>query len=404
MSFWSKPSSCTGWPMSRSDHFLSGGIDSSTVAAMLARGSDRPVKAFSIGVEEQNFNELPFARMVAEKYGMHGVEEVVRADLIRLMPEMVYHMDEPSDPFGVGVYLASKLAADHVKVVLSGDGGDENFAGYDRYAGQRIIDLYCLMPRAIRSGLMRRIVAAIPESFGYKSIAQKAHWLNELSLYEPGERYAQSLSFLRFRDEQKRELFTADSIASLEDPDSIGVAMKVFQAENASELVDCMLYTDLMTRMPDHLLAIGDRMSMAHSLEARPVLVDYRIVEFAASIPAHMKLKGGELKYMLRRVAERYLPEPLITRKKQGFSFPLGVWMRNDLRRFLLRLVERSRFVEHGIFNREYVSALVDEHLTGRADHNYRLWILINLEFWYRSFIDGQTLDRQQTLVDELLA
>lgn len=383
--------------------FLSGGIDSSTVAAMLAQGSDGPVSTFSIGVEEQSFNELPYARMVAEQYGMRAHEEVVRADLIRLMPEMVYHMDEPSDPFGVGVFLASRLAAKHVKVVLSGDGGDENFAGYDRYAGQRLIDLYCLLPRFLRASVMKRVVAAIPESFGYKSFAQKAFWLNELSLYEPGERYAQSMSFLRFRDEQKRQLFSASALAGLDDPDSIGQVMKVFRAENATELVDRMLYTDLMTRMPDHLLAIADRMSMAHSLESRPVLVDHKIVEYAASIPAHMKLKHGELKYLLRRVAARHLPKALITRKKQGFSFPLGVWMRTELKSFLLNLAERSRFVEHGIFAKDYVNTLIGEHLSGRADHNYRLWILINLEFWYRSFIDGESVEQQQALVDELM-
>ena len=383
--------------------FLSGGIDSSTVAAMLARDSASPVSSFSIGVEEQGFNELPYAQMVAEHYGMRAHEEVVRADLIRLMPEMVYHMDEPSDPFGVGVFLASRLAAQHVKVVLSGDGGDENFAGYDRYVGQRLIDLYCLLPRPFRAGVMKRVIAAIPESFGYKSLAQKAHWLNELSLYEPGERYAQSMSFLRFRSEHKDRLFSAQAKCALDDADSIGQVMKIFGADNADELVDRMLFTDLMTRMPDHLLAIGDRMSMAHSLEARPVLVDYKIVEYAASIPAHMKLKHGELKYMLRRVAERYLPKPLITRKKQGFTFPLGLWMRTELRQFLLNLAERSRFVEHGIFNQSYVREIIEEHLSGRVDHNYRLWILINLEFWYRSFIDGESVASQRELVDAMM-
>ncbi len=383
--------------------FLSGGIDSSTVAAMLARGSAEPVSSFSIGVEEQGFNELPFAHMVAERYGMRGHEEVVRADLIRLMPQMVYHMDEPSDPFAVGVFLASRLAARHVKVVLSGDGGDENFAGYDRYLGQRLIDVYCLLPKSLRAGVMRRIIGAIPESFGYKSVAQKALWLNELSLYDSGERYAQSMSFLRFRDEQKAQLFSPASRAALEDPDSIGKILKFFGADNATELVDKMLFTDLMTRMPDHLLAIGDRMSMAHSLEARPVLVDYKVVEYAASIPAHLKLKNGELKHVLKAVAARYLPKPLLKRTKQGFGFPLGLWMRTELKGFLAALSEQSRFIEHGIFDKEYIVKMTNEHLSGRVDHNYRLWILINLEFWYRLFIDGESVEQQRERVDALL-
>lgn len=380
--------------------FLSGGIDSSTVAAILATQSSAPVSSFSIGVEEQGFNELPFAGMVAQRYGMKAHEEVVRADLIRLMPEMVYHMDEPSDPFAVGVFLASRLAAKHVKVVLSGDGGDESFAGYDRYLGQRIIDLYCLVPRALRAGVLKRVIDAIPESFGYKSVAQKARWLNDLSLCEPGERYAQSMSYLRFRPEHKEALFTASARAALEDPDSIGKVLQVFRADRVEELVDRMLYTDLMTRMPDHLLAIGDRMSMAHSLEARPVLVDPRVVEYAARIPARLKLKNGELKHMLKAVARRYLPKAVLARPKQGFTFPLGRWMRTDLRAFLLNLAASSRFVEHGIFNAEYVRRIVDEHVSGRVDHNYRLWILINLEFWYRSFIDGESIASQREHVD----
>jgi asparagine synthase (glutamine-hydrolysing) len=383
--------------------FLSGGIDSSTVAAILASQTKNPVKSFSIGVEEQGFDELPFAAMVAERYGMNAHSEVVRADLIRLIPQMVHYMDEPADPFAAGVYLASQLAAKHVKVVLSGDGGDENFAGYDRYLGQRLIDLYALVPRWLRAGPMKRLVDAIPESFGYKSVAQKARWLNDLSLCAPAERYAQSLSYLRFRPEHKEQLFSSASRAALTDSDSIGKVLEVFETERAVELVDRMLYSDLMTRMPDHLLAIGDRMSMAHSLEARPVLVDRKIVEYAASIPAHLKLKNGELKYMLKAVAARYLPKPVVSRPKQGFTFPLGKWMRTELRGFLSTLAERSRFVEHGIFNADYVRKITREHLDGHTDHNYRLWILINLEFWYRSFIDGESLASQREHIDSLI-
>ena len=189
--------------------YLSGGIDSSTIAAMMARQSADPVPVFSIGVEEQAFNELPFARMVVDRYGLEGHEKVVRADLIHLIPTMIQHMDEPADPFGVGVYLVAGVASDVVKVVLTGDGGDESFAGYDRFAGQRLADYYALLPVWLRKNVMRKLVSLIPESFEYKTIAQKARWLNEVSLYERGERYAQSLSFLRFTGEAKERLFTA---------------------------------------------------------------------------------------------------------------------------------------------------------------------------------------------------
>jgi len=384
--------------------FLSGGIDSSTIAAMMAQVSPEPIPTFSIGVEEQQFNELPFARMVAERYGMETYEKVVRADLIHLLPAMIHHLDEPSDPFAVGVYLVSKVASEVTKVVLSGDGGDENFAGYDRFAGQRLTDYYCVLPEWFRKRVMKRLIDRIPESFGYKSFSQKAAWINDMSFYSSGERYAQSMSFLRFTSEAKSRLFTSEARGALTDADSVGKILRYFNAENAEDLVDRMLYTDLMTRMPDHLLPIVDRMSMAHSLETRAPIVDYKMVEYAAAIPANLKLKGRNLKYILKKVASRYIPQELITRKKQGFGFPLGLWMRSDLKSFLKNLFAESRFVEQGIFNRDYMNLLLDEHLEGKADHNFRLWILINLELWYRLYFEGETEDSLRDLTDRLMA
>lgn len=384
--------------------FLSGGIDSSTVAAVMATVSTEPVPSFSIGVEEHQFNELPYAHAVAAKYGMEEHTRVVRADLIHLMPAMVHHMDEPSDPFGVGIYLASQLAREQVKVVLCGDGGDENFAGYDRFAGQRLASYYSLLPASLRRQVISRMVRFIPESFGYKSLQQKALWLNEMSFHSAGDRYAQSLCFLRFMPELKEQLFTPGARAKIADDHSIGKILACFDAENAEHLVDRMLYTDLVTRMPDHLLAIVDRMSMAHSLEARPPLIDVKVVELAAAIPASFKLKGMRLKHILKTVAARYLPPDLINRKKQGLAFPLGKWMREDLRGFMSRLFADSRMVQVGIFQQQCIDRLLSEHLAGRTDHSYRLWILINLEIWHRLNIEQQTLSSLRELTDRLRA
>jgi len=383
--------------------FLSGGIDSSMIAAIMAQVSGETIPTFSIGVKEQQFNELPYARMVNEKYAMEAHEKVVQADLINLIPSMIYHLDEPSDPFGVGVYLVSQVASEVVKVVLCGDGGDENFAGYDRFAGQNLVDYYCLLPEFIRKHMMKRIIDLIPESFGYKSLAQKASWVNEMSFYTQGERYAQSMSFLRFTQDAKNRLFTGKARKMISDENTTEKILCYFNSENVDDVVDRMLYTDLMTRMPDHLLPIVDRMSMAHSLECRPPLVDYKIVEYAASIPAHMKLRGRNLKYILKRVAARYLPDELIYRKKQGFSFPLGLWMRTDLRKFIENLFAESRFVEQGIFEAEYMNKLLTEHVEGKADHNFRLWILINLEFWYRLYFEGETVDSLREYTDRIM-
>jgi len=383
--------------------FLSGGIDSSTIAAMLASESDEPVPTFSIGVKEMTFNELPYARMVAERYGTEHHEEVVEADLVHLIPKMVWHMDEPSDPFGVGVYLVSRLARKTVKVALGGDGGDELFAGYDRFSGHRLVDYYCILPRWFRSKVMKRLVALVPDSYGYKSMAQKLKWANEMSFLSSGRRYAQSMSFLRFTDEAKRELFTDRARSAIDGEDSMSKILAHFEADRVEDVVDRMLYTDLMTRLPDHLLVILDRMAMAHGLEGRPPIVDYRVVEYAASIPAALKLKGKTLKYILKRVASRYLPKEVIYRRKQGFGFPLARWLRDELAGYVRGLMAQSRFVEIGLFDRAFIDRLLDEHIGGKADHNFRIWILINLEMWYRLFFEGQSIDQLCALTDELL-
>jgi asparagine synthase (glutamine-hydrolysing) len=379
--------------------FLSGGIDSGTVASMMATLTEDPIPSFSIGTREQDFNELPYARMVSAKFGMEAHEKVVDPDLIHAIPAMIYHMDEPADPFGFGVYLVAELASQHVKVVLGGDGGDENFAGYDRFLGQRLVDYYCYLPAWVRQRVIKKLTDRIPESFGYKSLAQKAAWINEMSLFSGGERYAQSLGVLRFTQEAKESLFTSKAKSQISDASSGERILRFFDADNADDVVDKMLYTDLMTRIPDHLLMIGDRMTMAHSLEGRSPLIDYRLTEFAAQIPANLKIKGNRLKYILRKVSARYLPEKITRLKKQGFRFPLGIWFRTDLRGMLRSLFSESRFVELGIFEQAYIDRLLDEHISGKVDHNYRIWVLLNLEIWYRLFFEGETVDSMRDFI-----
>lgn len=382
--------------------FLSGGIDSGLITAMAADITQEPLSTFTIGVKDKEYNEIPFARSVARHYKLDGIEEIVEADLISMIPSMIWHMEEPSDPFGVGVYLASGLAQKHVKVVLGGDGGDENFAGYDRYAGNKMVDYYCLFPEWFRKFVVKSISEKIPDSFGYKGLSQKANWLNEMSFFTKGERYAHSMSYLRFTMESKQKLFTSEALKNINDYDSYDKILKFFDSPNVDDLIDRMLYTDLMTRVPDHLLALVDRMSMAHSIESRSPLMDYKVVEFAASIPAGMKLKGKNLKYLLKKVASRYLPEEIINRKKQGFGFPIAKWMQNDLSHLLRNLFKQSRFVENGIIDAGYINALLSEHLSGKKDHNFRLWILLNLEIWYRMYFENMSTDSAAEFIKQL--
>jgi asparagine synthase (glutamine-hydrolysing) len=361
--------------------FLSGGIDSTTIASMMAGTSAERVPAFSIGVEDETFDELPLARRVAAKHNMDLHERIVTPDLIHMIPTMVHHMDEPSDPFGIGVYLVSKLASEQVKVVLGGDGGDEIFGGYDRYLGQRLVDYYCILPHWLREHVFGRMAAILPETFGYKSLAQKSAWLQSMSRYDGGERYAHSLGFLRFHGEARDRLFTPAATQSLEANRSVDWVLAHFNADNTADLLDRMLFCDLMTRVPDHGLVVTDRMSMAHSLEVRSPFMDHHVVEFAARMPARLKIKGLKLKYLLRKVAARYLPGEL-------------VWMRTDLSAFVRNLFSESRFAEAGIFDGDYMALILDEHVSGKVDHNYRLWLLANLEIWYRLYVENTSLER----------
>jgi len=373
--------------------FLSGGIDSSLITVMMTRESVEPPRTFSIGVKERSFDELPFARRVARQCGTDHREEIVEADVVRLLPSMVWHLEEPADPFGVGVYLASRLASGNVKVVLSGDGGDELFAGYDRYYGNYLADIYASIPRFLRESLVGRVLRIMPDSYKYKSLTQRLRWIHTMARYAGGDRYAESMSFLRFTEEAKRQLFTEDARRQLNGLDSKEKILEHFEAANVNDLVDRMLYTDLMTRIPGHLLPIVDRMAMAHSVEVRSPFMEHRMVEFAMSIPSRLKIRRGRLKHILREVAARYLDQEIVSRQKQGFGFPLAYWMQAELRPMMLGIVRDSRLVETGIFARPYLDRLLNEHLSGARDHNYRLWLVLNLEVWYRLYIEGSSLE-----------
>jgi asparagine synthase (glutamine-hydrolysing) len=380
--------------------FLSGGIDSSLVVAYAAQATSEPLSTFSVGVHDAAQSELPWARMVANQYKTNHFEKIMEPDLARLTPSMVAALEEPVDPFAAGVYIVSEITSRQVTVALGGDGGDELFAGYDRYVGQQLAELYAKVPAVIRKGLMRPMIRMVPESFGYKSFATKLRWMDRMADRDGVERYAESAAFLRFSHTMKSELFAPDVWRNLEKHKSERLLEEYFDDGSADEFVDRMLHIDCMTRMASHLLPIVDRMSMAHSLEVRCPLLDRRVAEFAMRIPAAWKLKKRRLKYMLRRLGERHLSRELLYRKKQGFGFPLAHWFRGELRPLLERTVRESRMVEAGFFRREPMQRILDEHLGGKIDHNYRLWLLFNVEMWYRHFIREESTDSLREWID----
>ncbi|MHB1131397.1 MAG: asparagine synthase (glutamine-hydrolyzing) [Chloroflexota bacterium] len=380
--------------------FLSGGIDSSLVVALMSTLSPTPIKTFSIGVRDESFSELPWARLVAQRYGTEHHELVVEPNLVGTLPRMLWHMEEPVDPFAFGVYSVAQLASQHVKVVLGGDGGDEMFAGYDRYFGNRVLDLYWLLPAPLRHRFIEPLINRLPDNFGYNNRVQKLRWLATMSETKAGERYAQSASLLRFGPAHKEALYTDTLWRAVGGLDSYAEIVRHFDAGNASDPVDRMLFTDVRTRLADHLLMVVDRMTMAHSLEGRSPYVDQEVAAFAARIPAHLKLHGRRLKHIEREVAREFLPAALIKRSKQGFGFPLARWFRGELRPVLTNVLGDSRLVAEGYFRPEAIRTLLDEHVSGRVDHNYRLWLLFNLELWHRLFMEGQS----QAEIGEMLA
>ena len=382
--------------------FLSGGLDSSMIVAMAGNDLNASLDTFAVGVEASDFNELPYARLVAERYQTRHVEQCVTSDLIQLLPTMIWHLDEPSDPIAACQFHAARLASQHVKVVLGGDGGDELFAGFDRYLGVGYIDYYTLLPALFREKILGPLIERMPDSFTYKSIAQKAQWLNHLStLPDLGERYAEATCFFRYSHADKSLLFGDDLWKELRDLNAADTITESYRNAPADDPLDRMLYADFMTRLPEHSLMLSDRMSMAHSLEVRSPYLDHKLVEFMAAAPSSLKIKNRQLKYVLRRLAADYLPDSIVKREKQGFMFPVAYWFRGELFPLLQHVLLNSHFVRHGIFRKKQVNRLLHEHRNNRIDHHVRLWMLLNLEIWHRLYIEEQ---ERKSVEEQLIA
>jgi asparagine synthase (glutamine-hydrolysing) len=374
--------------------YLSGGVDSSLVSAIAAQLiPDFPT--FSVGPRDEEFSELPYARRAAQAIrSVHREYEFdVETDLLLLLPEIIWHLEEPSDTHAVGLYLLSRLARNHVKVVIGGDGGDEAFGGYVRFTESRLMSAYDRIPDGLRRRVLGPVLERLPDSFGYYSLAAKARWVHAMSLAAGAEKHYRAMTHFGFGEEARSRLFSPEARARVTRADSSRWIAEHYDSTNCVEEIDRRLYTEQMTRMPEHFLQIADRMSMAHGLEQRAPLVDRRVVEFAARLPAAYKIRPGELKIILREVARRYYPAELIDRQKMGFKFPLARWFQGPLASFITRALGEAHLFRAGLFEKGYVEELLDEHQRGRVDHNLKLWNLLNLEVWYRLFVAGDSRD-----------
>ena len=369
--------------------FLSGGLDSSIVVAMMSKVSEQPVKTFSVGVPYENYSELPFARMVAEKYQTIHFEDTIYPSLIQVIPELVWHLDEPSDPLSACMYYISKMARRQVKVVVGGDGGDELFGGYDRYYGNHYADYYALLPIFFRKYFMREVLRRLPEGFWYKSLSHRLRWLNQMSLAEGGRRYTESLGYFYFTQEFRDSLYGNRLKQALNGFDPGEIIRAHFDCDNAEDVLDKMMYTDSMIRLPDHSVMVLDRTTMAHGLEARSPFMDHKLVEFVARIPASLKVRGSTRRYIQTRIAERYLPAAIVRRKKLGFSSALPYMLAGEFRTLFQVFLSDCHLVREGYLSEEGIKRLLAEHLSQKADHGNRLWLLCNAEIWYRMCIEG---------------
>lgn len=368
--------------------FLSGGVDSSTVVAFMRRHVTGPLRTFSIGFEEEKFNELPYARQVAKQFETEHHEMIVRPDALECVARLAWHFDEPfADSSAIPTYYLAKMTRRHVVVALNGDGGDESFAGYVRYLGFPALRAYERIPRLLRR-LWAYPLAVASRAFSSSAKLELWNYVNRVSLMPFESRYVQMMVI--FRDYQKRELFLNRHRHRLNGPmaDSEFLTEATMLNGTACEPIDRMMFADVMLYLPGALLPKVDRTTMAVSLEGRSPLLDHILMEWAARLPADIKFPDGQLKYLLKQIAGRFFTDEFLNRPKQGFGVPIGLWFRTTLKGLLedFLLSERSR--NRGFFEPSYVKKIVDQHVSGAQNHAHRLWTLLMFEAWARTFLD----------------
>jgi asparagine synthase (glutamine-hydrolysing) len=360
--------------------FLSGGVDSSLVVGLMAEASDRPVKTFSIGFDEPRFDELAHARRVAAHFGTDHHEFVVRPEGLAILDRLVEHFDEPfADSSAIPTWYVSEMARRHVTVVLSGDGGDELFGGYDRYFPHPNVRRFDRLPIPGRHALAAGLWPRLPHG------AYGRNLLRHVGLDEDG-RYLDSLVF--FHADERRALYARDFADEVDGSPAERVLAARLERFRGLPARSRMMRLDFETYLPEDVLTKVDRMSMAHSIESRVPLLDNRVIDFAATVPPGIKLANGRQKHLLKEVARAILPAGIVDRPKHGFGVPLGVWFRGGLTDFLRQVLTDRRTRQRAYFSPAFVDRLVREHVGGRRDHSLRLWQLLVFELWHRHYLD----------------
>jgi asparagine synthase (glutamine-hydrolysing) len=380
--------------------FLSGGIDSSAVVAFMARHSDRPVKTYSIGFRGDAasavYNELPYARQVAQRFSTRHREIIVRPEVARLLPKLAWYLDEPiADSAAVTTYLVGAFARNDVTVILSGVGGDELFGGYNRYLGDFYSEQYRRLPAWMRQAVIAPLVQAMPSDrhgrlSGVARYARTFVASEDLPFEERYRRYVQVFG----ADSLERLLKQARAghVDSLEEAFALAVS---------GDRLSRLMRVDLATQLPNDLLMLTDKMTMASSLECRVPLLNHELVELAAQVPAALRIDGRNLKSLMKRALDDVLPRGILDRKKRGFGAPLGAWLKRDLQLMMSRLLCRQAVEARGLLSWPVVEETVALHMANREDHTDHLLSLLNLEVWAQIFLDGRA---PEDLAEELSA
>lgn len=363
--------------------FLSGGIDSSIVVALMAGLSEQPVKTFSIGFTNEEYNELPYARMVAERYGTEHHEFVVTPDAQSIFPELVWHYNEPfADSSAIPTYYVSKLAREYVTVILTGDAGDENFAGYPRYQFDGDYKLKSKLSYALkRFAKGNPLTGAFFNSKDPIGTFKRLMGLNQ-------QRLLYYLRITHFHEQYQKDLYTPEFRERLGNSYTVDRMLEIYRDSDARNFLDSTLDLDLGLYLPDTLMTKVDVASMAHSLEARAPMLDHKFLEFAATIPPELKLKDGKVgKYIFKKAVEPYLPQDVIYRKKMGFGVPIDHWFRAELKDMVYDTLLSQRALQRGYFRRDYIEKILDRHQAGET-WQYLIWNLLMLELWHLMFVD----------------
>ncbi len=372
--------------------FLSGGVDSSTIVALMAKLSKEPIKTFSIGFEESLYNELPYAKSVAGLFKTEHHEFLVKPKALEVLPKLVWYYGEPfADSSALPVFYVAKMARDYIKVALNGDGGDENFGGYRRYYIDRLIQNYNRLPRFIRGKIINRLIQFIP----YTNFPRLNLFLQKLKVvsetgsgFQP-KRHLWLLYWFNYN--LKERLYSEDFKQKIRGEESLDVMVKSYKNfGNFDNYLDNMMSVEVNTYLPDDLLVKMDIGCMANSIEARSPLLDHKFMEFVAALPAEFKIKKGERKYIFKKAIETLLPKNIIYREKKGFTPPLDDWFRKEMKDYAYEVLLDSKTLGRNYFKKEGIEKLLKEHCQSKINNGGVIWGLIFLELWHRAFIDAR--------------